>query len=53
MTEDTPTIRYDKNPDGTYTVVYGDKTCQAKDQIEAGQVLAKMMFEDTGLEPRK
>lgn len=39
-------IRYDKNPDGTYTVTYGNKVVRAKDQIEAGRVLEQMITED-------
>lgn len=43
----TKEVRYDKNPDGTYTVTYGDRTRIAKDQIEAGQILAEMIAEDS------
>lgn len=44
MTE-FPETRFDKNPDGSYTVVYGNLKRPAKDQIEAGRVLADLMVE--------
>ena len=43
-------IRYDRNPDGTYTVTDGNKVVRAKDQIEAGRVLEQMITEDLGKE---
>ena len=43
-------IRYERNPDGTYTVTYGNKVVRAKDQIEAGRVLEQMITEDLNKE---
>lgn len=40
-----PETRFDKNPDGSFTVTYGNIRRHAKDQAEAGQVLAEMIIE--------
>ena len=45
-------IRYKQNPDGTYTVTYGNRVLRVKDQIEAGRVLEQMITEDLSKEDK-